>query len=259
MEESEYFQVEVEGGVARCSLKGPRMNAMGIELVPAMRAGLQSVLENDEVRVIVIRGEGGNFSTGADLSIMGENMDATFLCENMRSMGKILYQLHEGSKPVITEVDGWAVGGGFGLALASDITYATERARFFLSFVRISLVPDFGLSYFLTKRVGLALAKELALTGRVIDAQEAYRMGLVNQVIPHEEISEKVMKVARQIADRSPHALALAKRMLNAGHQVDLATYLEMEAHMQSILVLEPKHQQDVKNFFKNKDTHKLS
>ncbi|MDY6795744.1 MAG: enoyl-CoA hydratase-related protein [Actinomycetota bacterium] len=249
--ESEFFNVEVENGVARCSMNGPTMNAMGVDMLPPMMEGLRFALDSDDVVVIIIRGEGGNFSTGADLSIMGENMDPVQLKDNMRAMGALIYELHEGPKPVITEVDGWAVGGGFGLAMSSDITYTTERARFYLSFVRLSIVPDFGSSYFLTRRVGLSLAKELAMTGRVIDAEEALRIGLINRVVPHEEISAEVMKLAGKMAGRTPNILALIKRSLNTGHQVDLKTSLEMEAHVQALAVLTPEHRQDVENFMK--------
>lgn len=250
---SENFKVEIEEGVARCTMSGPNMNAMGSEMIDPMMMGLSSVLGNEEVRVIVIRGEGGNFSTGADLSIMGEKMDPAFLNRNMRRMGALIHELHEGPRPVIAEVDGWAVGGGFGLAMAADITYATERARFFLSWVRFSIVPDFGSAYFLTRRVGLSLAKELALTGAIIDAEEALRIGLINRVVPHEEISEEVIKLARKMTGRSPDILALTKRMLNTGHQVDLQTLLDLEAYAQSVAVLAPEHRRDVEKFFEKR------
>ncbi|RJP27638.1 MAG: hypothetical protein C4536_13660 [Actinobacteria bacterium] len=248
--ESDAFRVEIEEGVARCSMEGPMMNAMGETLLYPMMEGLRSVLDNDEVRVIVIRGEGGNFSVGADLTIMGEKMDPMIMRDNMRAMGSLIYALHEGPKPVIAEIDGWAVGGGFGLAMSSDITYATERARFYLSFVKLSIVPDFGSAYFLAHRVGLAQAKELALTGRVVEPEEALRIGLINRIIPHEEIAGEVMKLARKMAGRSPNILAMTKRMLNTSHQVDLQTLLDLEAHVQSLAVLAPEHRRDVEEFF---------
>ena len=248
---SEHFRIEKADGVARCTMSGPNMNAMGDLLIDPMMEGLRSVLDDDEVRVIVIRGDEGNFSTGADLTIMGEKMDPTILNQNMRKMGDFIYELHEGPRPFIAEVDGWAVGGGFGLAMAADITYVTERARFFLSWVRLSILPDFGSAYFLTRRVGLSIAKELALTGRVVDAEEALRIGLVNRIIPHEEIADEVMKMASKMAGRSPNILALTKRMLNTGHQVDLQTSLDLEAYAQSMAILAPEHKRDVEEFFK--------
>ncbi|MGQ9537188.1 MAG: enoyl-CoA hydratase/isomerase family protein [Actinomycetota bacterium] len=247
--ESEAFRIEVEEGVARCTMSGSNMNAMGAEMIEPLMAGLRGVLDDPEVRVIVIRGDGGNFSTGADLTIMGERMEPELLNRDMRRMGELIYELHEGPKPYIAEVDGWAVGGGFGLAMASDITFATERARFYLSFVRLSLVPDFGSTYFLAQRVGLARAKEIALSARIVDAEEALRIGLVNRVIPHQEIGEEVMKLARRLAGRSPEVLAHTKRFVNAAFKVDLRDQLDMEAYVQSLRVVSPEHREDVRKF----------
>ncbi len=249
--ESEFFQIERDSGVARCTMKGPKMNAMGADMLYPMLDGLNEVFADDEVRVIVLRGDGGHFTTGADLSIMGEEMNSILLRDVMYKLADMILGLHEGPKPVITEVDGWAVGGGVGLALSSDITYCTERAQFFLSFVRISLIPDLGGSYFLAQRTGIARAKELALTGRTIDADEAFQLGLVNRIIPHEEISEKVMKVARQMATRPPMVLATIKRNIDIARSVDLKTLLEFEANAQAVLVTCEEHQRDVERFFK--------
>jgi 2-(1,2-epoxy-1,2-dihydrophenyl)acetyl-CoA isomerase len=251
MENSEYFKVETDKGIARCTMHGPNMNAMGVELVFPMIEALKSIFQDDTVRVIVIRGEGGNFSSGADLSILGANADPLFLSENMTLVNSVINELHEGPKPYIAEVDGWVAGAGFSMAVASDITYATERARFYMSFIRISVIPDLGSAYLLTKRVGLSIAKELALTGKIIDAEEALRIGLINKIVSHEDISEEVMKLARRIADRPPKVISLTKRLLNIGHQVSLQTLLDIEAHAQPIMILAPEHKRDVEDFFK--------
>ncbi|HEY5532848.1 MAG TPA: enoyl-CoA hydratase-related protein, partial [Candidatus Anoxymicrobiaceae bacterium] len=173
------------------------------------------------------------------------------LYENMSKINEVVYELHEGPKPVITEVDGWAVGGGCSLAICSDITYSTERARFYLSFVRISIIPDLGMSYFLPRRIGLARAKELALAARVVDAEEACRIGMVNKVVDHDAIGEEVMKLATRIATRSPDVLAMTKRNLNWSHRLDLKTMLDGEASTQPFLAMAPEHQRDIKKFLK--------
>ncbi len=247
--ESECFRVEVADGVASCTMEGPRMNAMSEQLLVPMMEGLTSALADDAVRVILLRGDGGNFCTGADLNMMGEEMDPVVLYESMEKVASIMYQLHEGPKPVICEVDGWAVGGGVSLAICSDITYATEKALFLMSFIRISIIPDLGSSYFLSRRVGLAQAKELALTGKVIDAEEAYRIGLVNRVFPQDEITGEVMKRAKKMAGRSTRALELTKRNLNVAHQVDLQTLMHLENSTQPFMVLSPEHKADVEAF----------
>jgi 2-(1,2-epoxy-1,2-dihydrophenyl)acetyl-CoA isomerase len=244
----EIFTVEISGNVARCSMNGPgNMNALGMELGQPMVEGLLGVLSDDAVRVIVLRGEGGNFCSGADLDLLGENLDPVFLNRSMKALGSIVYRLYNGPKPVITEVDGFAVGGGLGLALASDITYATERALFSMGFIRIAAAPDMGSSYFLVERVGLARAKELAFTGDVIDAEKALRMGLVNRVVDHEEISGEVMELARRIARRSPEALAWTKRMMNRSPHLELQTVLDLESHVQPIMLLSDEHREAIR------------
>ncbi|MBN2026884.1 MAG: enoyl-CoA hydratase/isomerase family protein [Actinobacteria bacterium] len=254
---SENFRIEKQDGIARCTMKGPNMNSLSNVMLPALMEGMRSVLDDDEVRVIVLRGDEGNFCTGADLTTMGDKMDPAMLCAGMRAMGDFVYEIHEGPKPVIAEVDGWAVGGGFGLAMAADITYATERARFFLSWTKLSILPDFGSAYFLTRRVGLSIAKELALTAAIIDADEALRIGLINRVVPHEEISDAVMKLAGKLARRTPNVLATTKRWLNTGHQVDLQTFLDLEAYSQALAVVTPEHDEAIKEFFSKRSGSK--
>jgi 2-(1,2-epoxy-1,2-dihydrophenyl)acetyl-CoA isomerase len=251
--QSEFFEIVIDSGVARCTMKGPKMNALGEELLFPMCEMMADVLADEDVRVIVLRGGEGDFCSGGDVGTMGEKMDPLFLNANMRLINNICYQLHEGPKVVITEVDGWAVGGGMGWAMASDMTYASERARFMMSFIRISIIPDLGSTYFLPLRVGLLKAKELVFTGRPVGAEEALQMGVVNRVIPHEEIGEETMKVARKIATRPARVLALMKRHLNIAPHTDLRTILDLEENIQPFMVQTPEHAKDVADFFKKK------
>jgi 2-(1,2-epoxy-1,2-dihydrophenyl)acetyl-CoA isomerase len=247
------FEVEIADGVARCTMNGPKMNALGEELLYPLVDGLKAALNDEAVRVIVLRGGEGNFCSGGDVGTMGEKMDPTYLNENMRLANEIGFELHEGPKPVITEVDGWAVGGGMGLAMSSDMTYATERARFMMSFVRISIIPDLGSSYLLPLRVGLLKAKELVFTGRVVEADEALTLGIANRIVPHEEISDEVMTLASKLATRSPRMLAVAKRNLNMAHRTDLRTILDLEESIQPLMVLTPEHHRDILKFMEKK------
>ncbi len=252
---SDIFIVETIGKVARCTMNSPKnMNALGPDLVTSMLEAFDEIFANDSIRVVVLRGEGGNFSSGGDVDILGENMDPVALNQGMKLVNQMLFQLHQGSKPVITEVDGFAVGGGMGLALASDITYATERALFSLYFIRLAAVPDLGAAYFLTERVGMALAKEIALTGKTFGAEKALDIGLINKVSPHGAISEKVMDLAEKVASRSSQALEWTKRALNMAPNVDLKTSLDFEAFVQPIMLLSQEHKGAIKKFLSRKD-----
>jgi len=247
------FEIEIIDGVARCTMRGPRMNALGVELMAPLFDGLEDVIAREEVRVVVLRGSEGNFTVGADLTTMGEKMDPALMQVNMARMGSILLALHEGPRPFITEVDGWAVGGGLGMALAADITFATERAQFFLSFPRVAIMPDFGTPYFLVERVGAAKARELALTAARIDAEEALRIGLINRLVPSEKISEEVMRVASKLASRSPEVMAETKRSVNRAHRMGLEAELDYEASRQPFFVLAPEHRLAVEKFFEER------
>lgn len=249
----EYVQVELDEGVARVTMRGPKMNALGEELLHPLVEALEGVLDDERARVIVLRGGEGDFCSGGDVGTLGEKMDPVYLRDNMRLANRIALRLHEGPKPVITEVDGWAVGGGMGLAMASDITYATDRARFMMSFIRISIIPDLGSGYFLPMRVGLLKAKELVFTGRVVEAAEALEIGLVNRVLPADGISEESMRLAGKLAGRSQRMLELAKRHLNMAHHTELKTMLELEENIQPLMVLAPEHRRDVEEFLDRK------
>lgn len=237
------FNVQRIGAVARCSMNCPeKMNALNPATGQPMVTALQQLMTDSTVAVIVLRAEGDHFCTGADLAMLGDHVDPAALCEMMNRINGMLFDLHHGPKVVITVVDGYALGGGLGLALASDITLATDQAKFCCGFIRIGAVPDMGVTYFLTERIGLARAREFALTGDIIDAERAHALGLVNRVIPRPEMDDCAMQLAARIAKAPPRALALTKRNLNRSRRLDLQTALDLEAHMQPLMLLSNEH-----------------
>jgi len=241
------FNVQRVGAVARCSMNCPeKMNALSLTTGQPMVEAIQRLMVDPRISVIVLRAEGEHFCTGADLAMLGDNLDPADLCDLMNRINALLFDLHQGPKVVITAVDGYAVGGGLGLALVSDITIATDQAKFCCGFIRLGAVPDMGVSYFLTERIGMARAREFALTGDIIDANQALAMGLVNRVVPREKIDDDVMALAARIAKASPKALALTKRNLNRARRLDLQTALDIEAHMQPLMLLSEDHREAI-------------
>jgi 2-(1,2-epoxy-1,2-dihydrophenyl)acetyl-CoA isomerase len=242
------FRVERIGAVARCSMNHPQtMNALNLETGAPMAEAIHRLVADASVSVIILRAEGDNFCTGSDLALLGDNLDPGQLRGLMNRANAMLLDLYQGPKIVITEVDGFALGGGLGLALASDLTLATERARFCCGFIRIGAVPDLGVSYFLPERVGLLAAKEIALTGDILEAPRALAMGLINRVVPHEEIAAEVLGLARRIAKAPAEALAWTKRNLNRGVRVDLITALDIEAHVQPLMLMTQAHKEAIR------------
>ena len=197
--------LEVEDGVAVFTLNRPeKMNAISKDMfqhdLPDMVA---RVTEDDDIRVLILAGAGGNFCSGADVSRMGgENKPSPEDRDGkLRGILDYLYKLVNLPKPVISAVDGNAFGGGFSLAVTSDIVMATPRARFSLVFGRIGLIPDMTAAYVLPRLIGPQRTKELTFTARSFGVDEAVSMGIVQEV--HE--ADALLPAARQMASQLSH------------------------------------------------------
>jgi len=181
----------------------------------------------------VLTGAGRAFCAGGDVKSMaegGEQRSAAEATARLRSSMEVSRILHELPKPTIAMVNGPAAGAGLALALACDLRIAGASARLVTAFVRVGFSGDFGGSYFLTKLVGTAKARELYFTGRPVDANEALSLGLVNRVVADEELRDTTMELARSLAHGPTIALSLMKRNMNCAESDGLAELLDMEA-----------------------------
>jgi 2-(1,2-epoxy-1,2-dihydrophenyl)acetyl-CoA isomerase len=193
-------------------------------------------LSYDDVRVIVLTGANGDFCTGADLGGGGSAPARPFtMTEAMRVLAEQVIAIHDCPVPVVAKVDGLCVGAGLGLALAADLTWCSDRARFSAIFAKRGLSLDFGTSWLLRQRIGVHKAKELAFTAKMLSASEAMELGLVNAVVPADELDKAVDELAATIAAGPPIALASTKRELNNAGNVSLGQALEAETLAQSI------------------------
>src|SRR3712207_354284 len=176
--------------------------------------------EDDEVRCIVLRGEGRGFSAGADLVEVIEGDDSPEgpdLGEYLReTYSRLVTRMVQTEKPVVAVLRGPVYGAGLGIALACDLRLAAESAKFSVAFVRIGLMPDAGVSFFLPRVVGLGRAMQMSMLGEVVDAEEAYRIGLVNKVVPHEKFEEETTALAGRLAALPTRALGRIKQTLYA-------------------------------------------
>jgi 2-(1,2-epoxy-1,2-dihydrophenyl)acetyl-CoA isomerase len=196
-----------------------------------------SDLGHSDARVVVLTGAGGDFCAGADLS--GGDDDARFppqgtILDGMRVLADAALAVHGCPVPVVAKVDGVCVGAGLGLALHADLIWCSDRARFSAIFAKRGLSPDFGTSWLLPRRVGLPAAKLLAYTGRMVPAEHARTMGLVDAVVPVDTLDAATDELAAEIADGPPIALASTKRLLDHADASSLAQALEAEALAQS-------------------------
>jgi 2-(1,2-epoxy-1,2-dihydrophenyl)acetyl-CoA isomerase len=212
-------------------------------------------MEADEsTRVLIVTGSGQHFCAGGDVKTMqAKRQTAAEGRARVELLNRMVLRLVNFPKPTVAMVDGFAVGAGFNLALACDLIVASDRARFGQLFSKIGLVPDGGGTYFLPRAVGPAKAKELVFTADIIDAEEAWRLGLVNRVVPTGDLRQATLALARRIAEGPPKVLALAKQLLNRSASVDLAGALELEAFAQSHALTSEEHQEGLRAFFEKR------
>lgn len=195
--------------------------------------------ESSEARVLVVTGAGGDFCAGADLdpSRIDQIQTVPDRHRRMKVVGEAALTLSRLTKPTIAAVDGVAVGAGMNLALGCDIVVATPRSRFSEIFVKRGMTLDFGGSWLLPRMVGLQKAKELALTGRIVEGEEALRIGLVSRLADPGELHAVVAGLAAMLLAGAPKGQMFAKQALNASFGMSLADALSWEGQSQSILL----------------------
>lgn len=194
--------------------------------------------EASSQRVLVLRGADGEFCAGADMHTGAVSTPSA--AENavrMRRTNAAAVALHRLSKPTVASVDGVAVGAGMNLAIGCDIVIASDRARFSEIFVKRGLTVDFGGTWLLPRLVGLARARELALTGRIFGAEEALAMGLVSQVVQNDELDAAVRTLAASLAVGAPLAQAIIKRAMDRSSSMSFEQALSFEEQAQAILL----------------------
>jgi enoyl-CoA hydratase len=223
--------VSREDGVAVVTVARPEaMNALDVETLTELRDRLQELAEDDEVRAVVLTGEGEKaFVAGADIKYMSglDVGDAKEWGGLGHEVGRLLEEM---PKATIAAINGFALGGGCELALACDIRYAATTAKLGQPEINLGIIPGWGGTQRLARATTLGYAKELILTGRVVDAEEAERRGLVNAVFEPAELIDKALETARLIASKSPVAVAAAKEACNRGLQGDHRANLDDEA-----------------------------
>ena len=253
-----------EDGIAIITLNRPEtLNSWNAAMAEETTAALADVSEDEGVRVLIITGEGRGFSSGAHVRGLAARAERPSGSEPPRprvlrrqpSVVSVALKIQNLVKPVIAAVNGIAAGAGFAIAMACDIRIASEMARFSQIFVKRGLIPDSGSTYFLPRLVGMAKACELAFTGDIIDAREAERIGLVNRVVPPEDLMKVTKELATRIAKGPPITIQLAKRALYKGlSETDLASQQEYELLLQSTCTSTEDFKEGVKSFLEKRE-----
>jgi enoyl-CoA hydratase/carnithine racemase len=248
-----------EDGIATLTLNRPeKLNAWSARMAEEFRDALHSIDADSSVRVVVITGAGRAFCAGADVEGFDQAIQArrspaqTVRDETRRDfLGCTL--VRRMALPFIAAINGPAVGIGLTLPLACDIRIASDRARLGAIFSRMGLIPEFGSTYNLPKIVGIAKACELVFTGKMVDAREAEKIGLVNQVVPHDDLLRAAMEMASAIAQGPPIAIQMAKLSLYQGLDADLHTQSIWERLVQNYLKQTEDHREGVSAFLEKR------
>jgi enoyl-CoA hydratase len=212
-----------------------KLNALSNELTEELLQFLDEAEKDSELRVVVITGAGDKaFVAGADINELVKR-DALQGRNVSRFRQALFARIENLPVPVIAAVNGYALGGGLELALACNIRIASEKAQFGAPEVKLGIIPGDGGTQRLPRLVGLGRAMEMVLTGDFIDAQEAFRIGLVNRVVPHDELMENAMALAKKIASRPPLAVKYGKEAVNRSQEGDAASGYALESYLHAL------------------------
>jgi enoyl-CoA hydratase len=250
----ETILVTRDGALATITLNRPdKLNAINGQLLRELFHAIVDLGADKTVRAAILTGAGDKaFAAGADIAAMSEmtSAEARTFAHLGHALGERIEAVHF---PVIAAVNGFALGGGCELALACDFIYASDKAKLGQPEVNLGVIPGFGGTQRLTRRVGIARARELCFTGDVIDAAEALRIGLVNAVVPHAELLTKAKETAAKIAAKGPLAIAQCKRVIDRGADVALTVANELEVQAFSALFGSGDQREGMKAFLEKR------
>jgi enoyl-CoA hydratase len=227
-----FVELTRDGAVSILTINRPdKLNALSQEVLGDLSTTVEELSRDDDARAAVITGTGKAFVAGADIAAMRDMDEAQ--ARGFGALGHGVFSTIEHLRiPVIAAVNGFALGGGCELALACDFIYASTKAKFGQPEVNLGIIPGFGGTQRLPRRVGVAMARELIYSGKMIDAQEALRIGLANALFEPEALLEAATKAAAEIATKGPLAIAASKRLIRDGIDIPLpqANKLERDA-----------------------------
>lgn len=244
--------VERRGKVGLITINRPEVrNALNFETWKYLTAAFETLEKDHEIRVIVVTGAGNKaFVAGADLNALKERSAvATFYGELPAALAKV----EKNKKPLIAAINGFALGGGLELALACDIRIASDKAKFGQTEINVGIIPGYGGTQRLPRLIGSALTKEMIFTGKIISAEEAEKIGLVNRVVPHDDLMKVVLSLADDIAEKSPLIIQIAKQAINFGLDSSINTALQLELLSQSLVFATEDHSEGINAFLEKR------
>jgi enoyl-CoA hydratase/carnithine racemase len=248
MTESSGLRTTLDDGALLVELNRPeKRNAIDETLQGELLRVFTDAAHEREVRGVILTSSGGAFSAGGDLSRFERDWEQAEFRAHSHELTRLISSIERLEKPVIAAVGGLATGAGTQLALSCDLRIASENARFMFREGMIGLIPSHGGCARLVKLVGLARARDIVLGGQDLDAEEAYRHGLVTEIVSHEKLLDEAKERLRFILERAPQAYGLSKRLLHLSASVDMESGLFVESLAQSLLIGTEDHREGVR------------
>jgi enoyl-CoA hydratase/carnithine racemase len=247
---------QVEGYIGIITINRPEAkNAFSPEMITLWRQFLEEARVDPNVRVIIVTGKGDTFCSGGDIRDLAQGKlrlweMKKFLWEGVH---RIIFTLEDLDKPIIAAINGAAMGAGLDMAIMCDLRVCSDRAKLAESYIMMGLVPGDGGAYFLPRLVGLAKALELLFTGDVLSPEEALGIGLVNCVVPHDQLMEETMTLAEKISNKPPLAIRLMKRAVYQAQTSTLRSHLDYISSQLALLSETQDHQEAAKSFLEKR------
>ncbi|MBS1977936.1 MAG: enoyl-CoA hydratase/isomerase family protein [Bacteroidetes bacterium] len=250
----QFITYSLENGIATITLNRPEVyNALNDEITYELQDALKAAGKDSAARVVVLTGAGKAFCSGQDLKAAAGEGKRSFMDSLQKRYNPIIRAMRGMPKPILCRLNGVAAGAGCSLALACDMIIASTEATLIEVFINIGLVPDSGSSWFLPRTVGMAKAFELCSMGSKVKAEEALQLGLVNKVVPVEQLDTTVAEYAGYFAQAPTRAIGMIKKMLNKVATASLDEMLDYEAYMQESAGSTADHQEGVKAFLEKR------
>jgi enoyl-CoA hydratase len=251
---AELIRSERKGAVALLTLHRPdTLNALDQAILLALEAAVGEIAADASVRAVVVTGEGRAFAAGADIEAMSQMSPGEAYAFG-RLGHRVFGSLEQLAVPTIAAVNGFALGGGCELAMSCDWIYASTKARFGQPEVKLGLIPGFGGTSRLVRRVGVAWAKELVCSGVNIKAEEALRIGLANRLFEPDELLAKSVETAQAVSEAGPEAVQLAKRVIQQGQDADVRTAHALEQNAFGLVFASEEHAEGIAAFLEKRD-----
>jgi 2-(1,2-epoxy-1,2-dihydrophenyl)acetyl-CoA isomerase len=245
----QHLIVEQQGPILSLTLNRPEsLNSFSPSMIEGLTDTLREAGKNPEVKVIVLSGAGRSFSAGGDVKSMGQ-ANSVEVYEHIGRLNQCIITMKETEKPIIAVVHGFAAGAGFNLALACDLIVAAEDSKFALSFSKVGLISDGGGSYFVPRLVGPHLAKQFFFSAEPIPAKRLYDLGVINYLVPLENLKDEAMKVAVALAAGPVKTYGMIKKIVDHSFTSSLEEILEQERITQTMMITTDDHKEGIAAF----------